>query len=410
MSKVLIIGGGASGMLAAIGAATCGHEVTIFEKNEKLGKKIYITGKGRCNITNASDIETIIKNVIKNKKFMYSAFYAFTNDSIVDLINEMGVETKVERGNRVFPASDKSSDVIYALSRKLKDLGVKVQHNSSVKRIIVNDSVAQGIELKNGEKVYGDNVIVATGGYSYQTTGSSGDGYEFAKAIGHTVTKILPSLVPFNTKEEYVKELQGLSLKNVKGTFYVDGKETYSDFGEMLFTHFGVSGPIVLSASSYLTEKIDEKKNVEMRIDLKPALSFDELDTRITKDFTANINKDFRNSLGELLPRKLIPVIIELSKIDEFKKVHDITKEERRKLVNIIKNFPVTILSTRGFTEAIITRGGVNIKEINPQTMESKIVNRLFFTGEVLDVDALTGGYNLQIAYSTGYLAGISVY
>lgn len=410
MSKVIIIGGGAAGMMAAIGAATCGHEVHIFEKNEKLGKKMYITGKGRCNITNASEMDVLLKNVVKNNKFLYSAFYTYTNDSIVELINRMGVETKVERGNRVFPMSDKSSDVILALSRRIKELDISVEYNSSVKSIIQEDNIAVGIELVNGKKIATDNIIIATGGNSYQTTGSNGDGYKMAGKIGHNVTKIYPSLVPFNVKEEYVKELQGLSLKNIKGTFYVDDKEVYSEFGEMLFTHFGVSGPIVLSSSSYLTESISDNKNVTMKIDLKPSLSFVELDNRVTKDFNANINKDFRNSLNDLLPKKLIPVIINLSGIDEFKKVHDITKEERHMLVSLLKGMKLTIASTRGFNEAIITRGGIDVKEVNSSTMESKLIKHLFFAGEVLDIDALTGGYNLQIAYSTGYLAGISVY
>ncbi len=410
MSKVVVVGGGAAGMLAAIGAAECGHNVTIYEKNEKLGKKMYITGKGRCNITNASEMDVLLKNVVKNNKFLYSAFYTYTNDSIVELINRMGVETKVERGNRVFPMSDKSSDVILALSRRIKELDISVEYNSSVKSIIQEDNIAVGIELVNGKKIATDNIIIATGGNSYQTTGSNGDGYKMAGKIGHNVTKIYPSLVPFNVKEEYVKELQGLSLKNIKGTFYVDDKEVYSEFGEMLFTHFGVSGPIVLSSSSYLTESISDNKNVTMKIDLKPSLSFVELDNRVTKDFNANINKDFRNSLNDLLPKKLIPVIINLSGIDEFKKVHDITKEERHMLVSLLKGMKLTIASTRGFNEAIITRGGIDVKEVNSSTMESKLIKHLFFAGEVLDIDALTGGYNLQIAYSTGYLAGISVY
>lgn len=410
MSKIIVVGGGASGILAAIGAAECGHCVTIYEKNEKLGKKIYITGKGRCNITNASEMDIMFKNVIRNNKFLYSAFYTYTNESIISLINEMGVETKIERGNRIFPVSDKSSDVISALSRKLKETGVDIEYNAIVKSLIVKEATVIGIELENGSKIYADNVIIATGGYSYQTTGSSGDGYRMAKEVGHKVTKLYPSLVPLNAKEEYVKELQGLSLKNVKAVFYCDNKEIYSEFGEMLFTHFGVSGPIVLSASSYLTEKISNNENILMKIDLKPALSFEELDTRVTKDFNVNLNKDFRNSLNDLMPKKLIPVIIRLSGIDEFKKVHDITREERHRLVRLLKCLSITITSTRGFNEAIITRGGIDVKEINSSTMESKIIRHLFFTGEVLDLDALTGGYNLQIAFSTGYLAGISVY
>ena len=408
MSNVAIIGGGAAGMLAAIGAKVAGHNVTIIEKNEKLGKKMYITGKGRCNITNASDMDEIFKNVVKNNKFLYSAFYTFSNDDIVNILHEEGIETKIERGNRVFPVSDKSSDVILGLSKRLRNLNVDIMYNTQVKRVIIDNNAISGVELVNGKQMTFDAVVIATGGYSYQTTGSNGDGYKFAKDCGHTVTDIYPSLVPFNVNEEYIKELQGVSLKNVKGSFFIGNKCIYSDFGEMLFTHFGVSGPIVLSASSCITEKI-EKQDVYMEIDLKPALSFDELDARVMKDFSKNINKDFRNSLNELLPKKMIPVIIELSQIDPFKKVNEITKEERKRLVTLLKQFRFKLTSTRGFNEAIITRGGVNVKEINPATMESKIVSGLYFAGEVIDVDALTGGYNLQIAYSTGYLAGISI-
>lgn len=408
MSNVAIIGGGAAGMLAAIGAKIAGHNVTIIEKNEKLGKKMYITGKGRCNITNASDMDEIFKNVVKNNKFLYSAFYTFSNDDIVNILHEEGIETKIERGNRVFPVSDKSSDVILGLSKRLRNLNVDIMYNTQVKRVIMDNNAVAGVELVNGKQIAFDAVVIATGGYSYQTTGSNGDGYKFAKDCGHTVTDIYPSLVPFNVNESYIKELQGVSLKNVKGSFFIGNKCIYSDFGEMLFTHFGVSGPIVLSASSCITEKI-EKQDVYMEIDLKPALSFDELDARVMKDFSKNINKDFRNSLNELLPKKMIPVIIELSQIDPFKKVNEITKEERKRLVTLLKQFRFKLASTRGFNEAIITRGGVNVKEINPATMESKIVSGLYFAGEVIDVDALTGGYNLQIAYSTGYLAGISI-
>lgn len=408
MSNVAIIGGGAAGMLAAIGAKIAGHNVTIIEKNEKLGKKMYITGKGRCNITNASDMDEIFKNVVKNNKFLYSAFYTFSNDDIVNILHEEGIETKIERGNRVFPVSDKSSDVILGLSKRLRNLNVDIMYNTQVKRVIMDNNAVAGVELVNGKQMAFDAVVIATGGYSYQTTGSNGDGYKFAKDCGHTVTDIYPSLVPFNVNESYIKELQGVSLKNVKGSFFIGNKCIYSDFGEMLFTHFGVSGPIVLSASSCITEKI-EKQDVYMEIDLKPALSFDELDARVMKDFSKNINKDFRNSLNELLPKKMIPVIIELSQIDPFKKVNEITKEERKRLVTLLKQFRFKLASTRGFNEAIITRGGVNVKEINPATMESKIVSGLYFAGEVIDVDALTGGYNLQIAYSTGYLAGISI-
>ena len=415
MSNIVIIGGGAAGMMAAIGAATCGHEVHIYEKNEKLGKKIYITGKGRCNVTNASDIDVLFKNIVTNPKFMYSAFYTLSNDTVIQMFNDdMSVPTKVERGNRVFPVSDKSSDVIMGLTRRLKELGVNIHLGYNVKGLAVeknadNKEKVIGIRLEDGELVKADSVIVATGGFSYQTTGSDGAGYKFATDTGHKVTDILPALVPFNIKEEYVKRLQGLSLKNVKVSLSCKGKEVYSDFGEMLFTHFGVSGPVILSGSSYVSKLIKNGEDVNVNIDLKPALSEGELDDRILRDFSEVINKDFANSLGKLLPTKLIPIIIELSGIDPHKKVNEVTKEERLGLVRLIKGLTLRVASTRSFNEAIITQGGVSVKDVNPGTMESKLVEDLYFVGEVLDVDALTGGYNLQVAWSTGYLAGISV-
>lgn len=415
MSNVAIIGGGAAGMMAAIGAATCGHEVHIYEKNEKLGKKIYITGKGRCNVTNASDMDVLFKNIVTNPKFMYSAFYTLSNDTVIQMFNEdMNVPTKIERGNRVFPVSDKSSDIIMGLTRRLRELGVNIHLGYNVESLVVENTdgdkdKVKGIKLNDGEVIKADSVIIATGGFSYQTTGSDGAGYKFAKDTGHRVTDILPALVPFNTKEEYVKRLQGLSLKNIKATLICNGKEVYSDFGEMLFTHFGVSGPVILSGSSYVTKRIKDGEEIKIKIDLKPALSEEELDGRILRDFAEVINKDFANSLGKLLPTKLIPIIVELSQIDPHKKVNEITKEERLNLVRLIKGLTVTVASTRSFNEAIITQGGVNVKDVNPGTMESKLVEDLYFVGEVLDVDALTGGYNLQVAWSTGYLAGISV-
>lgn len=417
MSKVAIVGGGAAGMMAAIGAAICGHQVDIYEKNEKLGKKIYITGKGRCNVTNSSDIETLFKNIVTNPKFMYSAFYALSNDTVIHMFNEeMGVPTKIERGNRVFPVSDKSSDIIGGLTRKLRELGVAVHLGYDVVDIVCEASkneeegqVVKGIKLADGEIISADSVIVATGGFSYQTTGSDGDGYEFAMKTGHKVTDILPALVPLNTKEDYPKRLQGLSLRNVRATFYCKNREIYSDFGEMLFTHFGVSGPVILSGSSYITKLIHKGENISLKIDLKPALTEEELDDRILRDFAEVLNKDFANSLGKLLPTKLIPVIIELCGIEPRKKVNEITKEERKKLVKLLKELPLSIASARSFNEAIITQGGVSVKDVNPATMESKKVKNLYFAGEVLDIDALTGGYNLQLAWSTGYLAGISI-
>lgn len=408
MSKVLVIGGGAAGMFAAIFAAYNGNEVHLFEKNEKLGKKIYITGKGRCNITNASDMETLFQSVVTNSKFLYSSFYGYTNQDTIDFFERIGVETKIERGNRVFPVSDHSSDVIAGLTRELRNLGVEIHLYSEVTKVVGKEKF-EYIEMKNGQKVKGDACIIATGGFSYQTTGSTGDGYKFAKALGHGVTDILPALVPLVIKEDYVKELQGLSLRNVKATVLDGKKKLYEDFGEMLFTHFGVSGPLMLSASSYIASKVKEKE-LKLIIDLKPALTFEQLDQRVLRDFDENINKQFKNAIQKLFPTKLIPVILAVCEIDPDKKVNLITKEERHQFVNLIKNFTLTIHGLRDFNEAIITKGGVKVKEINPTTMESKLVQNLYFVGEVLDLDALTGGFNLQIAWSTGYAAGSSIY
>ncbi|MBE5938979.1 MAG: NAD(P)/FAD-dependent oxidoreductase [Lachnospiraceae bacterium] len=410
MSKVIIIGGGASGMLAAIGAAENYNEVHIYEKNEKLGKKIYITGKGRCNLTNASDMETIMKNIVTNSKFMYSAFRNFTNEDIVSILNEAGIDTKVERGNRVFPVSDKSSDVIYGLKKKLDELGVKVHLNTEIESLCISDGYVTGVKIKNEGIVASDCVIVATGGYSYQTTGSDGAGYRFAKEAGHEVTDIIPALVPLETRERYPKDIMGLALKNIRADIYVDDKIVYSDFGELLFTHFGLSGPVILSGSSYVTKPLSEGKKVSVIIDMKPALDFDALDKRILRDFSENINKDFRNSLNDLLPKNIIPIVIDESGISPYKKVNEITKEERKKLTETIKGLKLHIKGTRDFNEAIITQGGVKVDGIKPKNMESKLVNGLFFVGEVLDVDALTGGYNLQVAWSSGYAAGKSIY
>lgn len=408
MSKVLVIGGGAAGMFAAIFAAYNGNEVHLFEKNEKLGKKIYITGKGRCNITNASDMETLFQSVVTNSKFLYSSFYGYTNQDTIDFFERIGVKTKIERGNRVFPVSDHSSDVIAGLTRELRNLGVEIHLYSEVVKVVGKEKF-EYIELKNGQKVKGDACIVATGGFSYQTTGSTGDGYRFAKALGHEVTDILPALVPLVIKEDYVKELQGLSLRNVKATVLDGKKKLYEDFGEMLFTHFGVSGPLMLSASSYIASKV-KTKELKLIIDLKPALTFEQLDQRVLRDFDENINKQFKNAVQKLFPTKLIPVILAVCNIDPDKKVNLITKEERHQFVTLIKNFTFTIQGLRDFNEAIITKGGIRVKEINPTTMESKLVQNLYFVGEVLDLDALTGGFNLQIAWSTGYAAGSSIY
>lgn len=426
MSKVVVIGGGPAGMMAALAAAESGHEVVLLEKNEKLGKKLYITGKGRCNITNSGDMENLFANVMTNAKFLYSAFYAYDNQMLMDFFKQEGLAIKIERGNRVFPVSDHSSDVINTLQRALKKAGVEVWLHTEAGNLLFEDrenfneldkkephQIISGVQLKrglvNGEKtVIADAVIVATGGFSYQTTGSTGDGYRFARDMGHKVTEIHPSLVPFNTKEEYVKEMQGLALKNVTVRIYDGKKKLYEEFGEMLFTHFGVSGPLLLSASAMLAPKYTSKE-LKMEIDLKPALEEEQLDKRILKDFEESKNKQFKNSVGKLFPSKMIPVILQLSGIDPDKKVNEITKEERAAFVKLIKAFPVTLNGLRDFNEAIITKGGVKVNEVNPSTMESKIVKNLYFCGEVLDLDALTGGYNLQIAWSTGHLAGTSI-
>lgn len=409
MSKVLIIGGGAAGMMAAIAAAYNGNEVHIFEKNEKNGKKLFITGKGRCNITNASDIENHFANIMRNSKFLYSAYHCLDSYGVCTMIESAGVETKIERGNRVFPLSDKSSDVIYALNKMMRDIGVNIHLKSEIVSVSKeNENII--LKEKNGKKHIGDACIIATGGISYPVTGSTGDGYKFAEKIGHTITERYPSLVPFNIKEEFCKELQGLSLKNVELKIQDEtGKQYYSEMGEMLFTHFGISGPLVLSASGHISDKLKEHQFIA-KIDLKPALSNEALDKRILKDFEENINRNFNNSLDKLLPKKLIPVIVELSGINQYKKVHEITKEERENLVKLIKELKMSISGARGYNEAIITKGGVSVKDINPKTMESKIVPGIYFAGEVLDIDALTGGYNLQVAWSTGYLAGSSIY
>lgn len=409
MSKVLVIGGGAAGMFAAIFAARNGNEVHVLEKNEKLGKKLFITGKGRCNITNASDMDTLFDSVVSNSKFLYSSFYGYTNQDVMNFFEELGLKIKVERGERVFPESDHSSDVIAALSKEMRRLGVEVSLYTEVKKILTNEDGVTGVLLSDGKKIDGDVCIVATGGFSYQTTGSTGDGYRFAKENGHQVTDILPALVPLTVKETYGKELQGLSLRNVETSIYDGKKELYREFGEMLFTHYGVSGPLMLSASSYLT-KILRKKELRLVIDLKPALTMEQLDARVLRDFEENKNKQFKNAIGKLFPAKLIPVMLELSGIDPEKKVNEISKEERQGFVHLIKHFEMTIIGTRDFNEAIITQGGVKTKEINPSTMESKIIPRLYFVGEVLDLDALTGGFNLQIAWSTGYAAGSSIW
>ena len=408
--KVIVIGGGAAGMFAAYFAAAGGNQVTLLEKNEKLGKKIYITGKGRCNLTNACDVEELFGNVKSNSKFLYSAFYGYDNSRVVDFFEDHGMPTKIERGNRVFPVSDKSSDVISTLQKALRGQHVDIKLNTTVRDILTKDSgtSVSGVLLDDGTKIYADDVIIATGGLSYPSTGSTGDGYRMAKTLGHSVTECTPSLVPFNVRESWVKELQGLSLKNTAIKIYNGKKKLYEDFGEMLFTHFGVSGPMILSASASIKQNLI-KEPLTMYIDLKPALSVEALDKRILREFEEAKNKQFKNSINKLLPAKMIPVIIELSQIDPDKKVNEISKEERNRLLELLKKLPVTLDGPRGWNEAIITKGGIKVKEVNPSTMESKLIRNLFFAGEVLDLDAYTGGFNLQIAWSTGYLAGSSI-
>lgn len=408
MSKVIVVGGGAAGMLAAIAAAEKGHKVVLLEQNEKLGKKIYITGKGRCNVTNACEVEKLFENVITNPKFLYSAIYGFDNSAIMTLLEEAGCPLKIERGERVFPISDHSSDVIAALQRILKKKQVEIRLHTKVKKLWIEEKHICGVVLGNGQKEAADAVVIATGGLSYPTTGATGDGYRMAQEVGHTVKECQPSLVPFETVEGWCRELQGVSLKNVDLTMYDGKKVVYQGFGEMLFTHFGVSGPLVLSASSFYG-KCKKKEDVTLVLDLKPALSEEQLDKRVLRDFEEAQNKQFKNALNGLFPAKLVPVMIKLSGIEPEKKVNEITKEERKSLVHLTKHLTMQVSGTRDFNEAIITRGGIHVKEVNPSTMESKLVEGLYFAGEVLDLDALTGGFNLQIAWSTGYLAGSSI-
>lgn len=404
--KVVVVGGGAAGMMAAIHAASLGNKVVLLEKNEKLGKKIYITGKGRCNVTNAADIETVFNNIKHNSKFMYSSLYGFDNNMVYSFFEENGCPLKIERGDRVFPVSDHASDIIKALTKALADNKVDVRLNTQVKELITKEDEAVGVLLKSGEKLMADKIILATGGFSYQTTGSNGEGHKMAESLGHTVKTLRPSLVPIVTGETWVPDLQGLSLKNVELKLVNEKKVLYKELGEMLFTHFGISGPLVLSASSVYCDELEKNSNCMIYIDLKPGLSMEQLDKRLLKDFDENKNKHFKNSLDELLPQKLIPVIVKLSEIEPDKQVNEVSKEERKRLLELLKALPVTPVGLRGFNEAIITRGGINIKEINASTMESKLIKNLYFAGEMIDVDALTGGFNLQIAWSTGYLAG----
>ena len=421
MSSVIVVGGGAAGMMAAVAAGRRGHRVTLLEKNEKLGKKIYITGKGRCNFTNACDVEQLFGAVVSNPKFLYSAIYGFDNSMTMEFFREMGMPWKVERGNRVFPVSDHSSDVTKALERAMDQAGVKVLLQTEVKDIRTHGEQVAGVEVKrrgpgderhreHTEVLPADAVIVATGGISYPTTGSTGDGYGWAKRLGHGLVDTRPALVPMVALEDYIPAMQGLSLRNVTLRIRDQrGRELYREFGEMLFTHFGVSGPLVLTASSLVGKKLAAEGTLAASIDLKPALEEKQLQERLLREFSKAPNRHFGNVLREVLPAKMVPVAAELSHIPEHQPVREITREQRNDLVKLLKGFPFTLCGLRGFSEAIITQGGVSVRDVDPSTMESRKVGGLYFAGEVLDLDALTGGFNLQIAWSTGFLAGSSV-
>lgn len=404
MSKVIVVGGGPAGLMAAAQASLYGNSVTLLEKNPRTGRKLIITGKGRCNITNACDNTTFISNVISNPRFLYSAINGFDTSDTVAFFNSLGVETKTERGNRVFPSSDKAMDVADAMLNFARNSGVKIICNTSVQSLIIEDNAVKGVIDADGKKHFADAVIIATGGKSYPLTGSTGDGYRLANEAGHTVTDIIPSLVPLTLKGDESKQMQGLSLRNISVSATCNGKKIFEDFGELVFTHYGVSGPVILSMSSHLKDY--GKNNYKLSIDLKPALDFETLDKRIIRDFEKFNLKEVGNSLNGLLPSKLIPVVLNRWGIDKTTRCNSITKEQRKTLVEILKNLDFDITGTRPIEEAIVTRGGVKVSEINPKTMESKLVKGLYFCGEVIDVDAYTGGFNLQIAFSTGYLAG----
>lgn len=409
MYDTIVVGGGPAGMMAAIWAAKNHKQVVLLEKNEKLGKKLYITGKGRCNITNDSDVENHLKQVTCNNKFLYSAFYSFDSFALIEFLNNLGLETKVERGQRVFPVSDKSSDVISALYQGLKEQKVDIKYNETVKELLYENNEIKGV-VTNGATYFAKHVIIATGGKSYDMTGSTGDGYGFAKSIGHKIVNPIQGLVPIETVEKDILELQGLALKNVTASLFYkknSKKPIYSELGEMLFTHFGVSGPLILSASSHIPRDVGFE-NIYMEIDLKPGLSIEKLDRRLVRDFDKYINKSLKNGLLDLLPSSMISIVIKRAGLDEHTSIHQISKEQRMALIKAIKQFQLHIQGLRKFNEAIITRGGIDLKDIDPHTMESKKVKNLFFVGEVLDLDALTGGYNLQIAFSTAYLAGLT--
>lgn len=406
---MIIVGGGAAGMIAAIILGREKKRVALYEKNEKLGKKLFITGKGRCNLTNACEVEELFESVVTNPKFLYSSFYGFDNAMTMGFFEELGLALKTERGNRVFPLSDKSSDVIKVLEREMRAQGVEINLNSEVKKIHTKEEKFACVELKNKEKVYGKQVLIATGGLSYPITGSTGDGYRFATDFGMKVTDLRPGLVPIETKEEWVKELQGLSLRNVGVRMENDKKKLlYEEFGEMIFTHYGVSGPTILSGSSVVAKEL-QKQNIKLIIDLKAALDERTLDERLLREFKENINKQFKNVVSSMFPSKILPVILKYGPILPEKKINEITREERREFIDYIKNFTITLTGLRPIKEGIITQGGVSVKEVNPGTMESKKIEGVYFAGEVLDVDALTGGFNLQIAWSTGCLAARSI-
>ncbi|MCI9313628.1 MAG: NAD(P)/FAD-dependent oxidoreductase [Lachnospiraceae bacterium] len=408
MSNVIITGGGAAGMMAAYAAAERGHSVVLIEKNEKLGKKIFITGKGRCNVTNACEQDKLFENVVSNPKFLYSAFYDFDNQQLMELIKNAGCPLKVERGERVFPVSDHSSDIIAAMERLMRKKGVEIRLHRTVSEVLAQDGQVTGVKTTDGKTFAADAVVLATGGLSYPTTGSTGDGYRIAKNLGHTVKECTPALVPMEISEPWCRLLQGLSLKNVTLTMACGTKKIWQGFGEMLFTHFGLSGPLVLSASSFY-HKCKNPDEVTVTVNLKPALTAEQLDKRILREFEQNLNKQFKNVIGSLYPAKLTPVMISLSGIDGEKKIHEITRKERENLVELTRNLQMHVSGLRDYTEAIITQGGIKVKEVNPSTMESRLVKGLYFAGELLDLDGVTGGFNLQIAWSTGHLAGSSI-
>lgn len=407
MKKIVVIGGGPAGMIAASTASERGFDVTLIEKNHKLGKKLAITGKGRCNITNDCDIEELIENVPTNGKFLYSAFYTFTNDDVISMFNNLGVKTKTERGKRVFPESDKAFDVVKALEKQIKNKKVNILLNSKVEKIISKNNKIEKVVLNNKKEIKCDSVVIATGGLSYPLTGSTGDGYKFAISQGHTIVDTKPSLIGIEVQENFVKDLEKLSLRNIEiNVFNSKKKKVYNDFGELEFTKFGLDGPIIKSASCRM--KDTTKENYTILLDLKPALDEEKLDKRVQKDFQKYTNKKFEKALDDLLPKKLIPIIINLSEISPDTIVHQISREQRKNLVRLLKNLKFTVKRYRPIDEAIITSGGVKVNEINSSTMESKLVEGLFFAGEVIDIDAYTGGFNLQIAFSTGYLAGFN--